>query len=156
VVKAESTAAPAAVVLERDSTGEADAERIADLVQSPQAAPNPTLYFSSGRSVTVTDGAPEQLTVRSPEGAVELAVRFTPEGPVLSFSAAALDLRSSGTMRLACGKLEVDAREGIALTTGGDVRAEADAVAIRARLGDVAIEANDDVRVDGERIRLND
>ncbi len=118
------------------------------------------------------DGAPEQLVVRSPEGLVELSVRFTKEGPVLSFSAAGSDLRSQGTVRLSCGKLEVDAREGIAVTSGGDARTEvrgghhltvggashtdADALSIRARLGDVSLEANDDVRLHGRRIFLND
>jgi hypothetical protein len=148
--------------------GAAPADLLAELVRCPA----PTVSFASGRSVTLEDGASERLVVRSAEGAVELAVRFTPEGPVLSFSAAALDLRSSGTVRLACGKLEVDAREGIAVHSAGDVRAEvrgdhhltvggashteADALAIHARLGDVAIKANDDVRIDGERVRLND
>jgi hypothetical protein len=42
------------------------------------------------------------------------------------------------------------------LTVGGVARTEADTVALCARLGDVTLEANDDVRLDGERIFLNE
>jgi uncharacterized protein (DUF2345 family) len=101
--------------------------------------------------------------VRSPTGQIELSVRFTEQGPVLSFAGAALDLVSPGAVTLDCGSLRVRARDDITLETSGDIvqnakgalRSEADDVSVRSRVGDLKLVANDDVIVEGERIRLN-
>jgi hypothetical protein len=155
---------------EQDAAAGGEARSVLEGMLQGCASPR-SAQFASGRSVTMEDGAPERLVVRSPSGLVELSIRFTPGGPVLSFASAALDLEASGALRIACAKLEVTAREGIEVKAGGSVKAEvegdhllavsgasrveADSIAMRARLGDVAIKANDDVRVDGERIFLN-
>jgi hypothetical protein len=119
--------------------------------------------FASGREVVLHGSPQDRLVVRGPTGQVELSVRFTEEGPVLSFSGAAIDLVSPGAVNLDCGSLRVRSRDGIALETNGDIvqnakgahRAEADDVSIRSRVGNLQLAANDDVIVEGERIRLN-
>jgi hypothetical protein len=119
--------------------------------------------FSSGREVVLQGATQDRLVVRSPAGQIELSVRFTEQGPVLSFSGAAIDLVSPGAVTLDCGSLRVRARDGIALETSGDIeqnakgalRGEADDVSLRSRVGDLKLAANDDVIVEGERIRLN-
>ena len=119
--------------------------------------------FASGREVVLHGSSQDRLVVRGPTGQVELSVRFTEEGPVLSFSGAAIDLVSPGAVNLDCGSLRVRARDGIALEASGDIvqnakgalRAEADDVSVRSRVGDLKLAANDDVIVEGERIRLN-
>lgn len=119
--------------------------------------------FASGREVMLHGSSHDRLVVRSPTGQVELSVTFTEEGPVLSFSSAAINLVSPGAVNLDCGSLRVRARDGIALETSGDIvqnakgalRGEADDVSLRSRVGDLKLAANDDVIVEGERIRLN-
>jgi len=151
------------------ATGEGcyELEAMLEFSAAPRSA-----SFASGRAVTLEEGGGERLVVRSPSGVVELTIRFTPEGPVLSFASAALELSTPGALRVDCAKLKLTAREGIEVTAGGSVkgdiqgnhdlivsgasRVEADSIAVKARLGDVAIKANDDVRVNGERIFLND
>ena len=77
---------------------------------------------------------------------------------------------SDGVLRLDCDRLEIQAPGGMSLRTGsleqeiaGDLRtraggvieSEAHAHRMHARRGDVALSANDDVTLDGERVRLN-
>jgi len=108
--------------------------------------PGPTLTLSTGHTATVAPNEPDRLTIRGPAGEVELSIRFTPEGPVLRFASAAIDLQSQGDIRIDCGRLEVRAREGIDLTTHGDLRQTA---------GKVEIDATDDVDIQGRRVLLN-
>ena len=127
----------------------------------------------SGRTVEVSASGPaeDRLVVRAPDGEVELAIRLTSEGPVLSVRGAQLELYASQTLRLSCDRLELESRSDARLDIGGDLRTivggarsetimgrsetEAHAAALRARRGNVEIQANDDVRIDGERIWLN-
>jgi uncharacterized protein (DUF2345 family) len=136
-------------------------ERIEALMGAPAGAS--VVDLPSGRAVTVEGGASDRITVRNPQGLVELSIRFTAEGPVLSFAAAAIDLTSEGEIRVDCERLSLRARKELTLTSGGDLREsvagraslEAHDVRIEARRGDVAVKANDDVRLDGERVLLN-
>jgi hypothetical protein len=169
----ETEAKPAepTVQLRASADGDAALARIEALAELP--AVEACAAFPSGRSVELqrAPGGMDAITVRSPQGQVELSVRFTPEGPVLRFAAAEIELDSRGPMRLACESLAVEARQGIALEAGGDVvqrahgdhrveaggalQAEGHKVDVRARRGDVTVRANDDVRIDGERVLLN-
>ena len=127
--------------------------------------------LASGRRVTVEEDEQDRLTVRGPEGEVELRVRFTATGPVLTFAAAAIDLKTPGRLDLECGRLRVRSRNGVEIEAGGDLvqniegdhilragggsQVEAHAVEIRSRAGDVRLHANDDARIEGERVLLN-
>jgi hypothetical protein len=141
------------------------------VVDGPRAQ---EVELPSGRLLTVTPGRAEEqetITVRSPTGEVEVSVRFTPDGPKLRFQAADLELDTPGRVSIRCDEYDVSARRGIVMRSGGDVRTEAegkivtvakdDAVhqarstTIRSTRGDVFIEANDDARIHGERVRLN-
>ena len=77
------------------------------------------------------------------------------------------ELRTTGALRLGCEDLSIDARGSVAicacsltrrsteperLSWAGD-RPQAHAVGIRVRLGDVALDANDNVRATGEKIQ---
>lgn len=112
-----------------------------------RAAPR-QLELRSGRRVRdESDASGEQLRITSPEGRLELEVRFNAEGPVLRFGRAAVELSSEGDVTLGARNLHLRAAE--------ELSAEGHAVRLRSRRGDVAIRANDDVRLDGERIKLN-
>jgi len=128
------------------------------------------LVLASGRRIAVDSGDRERINVTSPDGTFELAIAFTAAGPVLRLSAAALELSCSGDLRLDCENLALSARSSMAITAGnlteeiagtrtasvgGRSQLEARAVGIRARLGDVVLDANDNVRATGEKILLN-
>lgn len=75
----------------------------------------------TGRTVVMNFESRDELTVFGPSGNVELSLRFTPEGPVLSLAAARLELSSTGSVALHCEELELNARRSMRLTTGEDL-----------------------------------
>lgn len=110
----------------------------------------------SGRSVEVEEGDDgESLAVRAPDGRIELSVRLTDRGPVLSLRAARLVLEGEHAVDVECEDFRVRARNALDLSAGGDARVEGHGVLLESRRADVSLQANDDVRLDGERVLLN-
>jgi hypothetical protein len=141
------------VVIPRGGTGQPVASADGDALELP-----------SGRRISCEEEASGELvTVQGPEGGVELRVLLTEDGPVLRFDAARLELQSAGTIRAECDRFEVAARSDVVQEAGGDVSVQARGdLSTRARTtsvtstrGDVALKANDDVTLDGERVKLN-
>jgi len=97
----------------------------------------------------------EALTVEGRGGEVELQVRLTDRGPVLRLDAAAVELVSSGEMKMRSRSLSVETEEGISLRAGRDLEVSAQAASIRGRRGEVAVDANDDLVLNGARVLLN-
>jgi hypothetical protein len=116
-----------------------------------------SMSLPSGRVVECrSEGADrDAITVRGAGGAVELEVILTPAGPVLRFRAAAIELEAAGKLRLDCEDLELHARRDASVRVGGDFVTEAQTTTIRSERGDVLVEANDDVVLHGERVKLN-
>jgi hypothetical protein len=125
----------------------------------------------SGRTVALTaEGEGERLTIRAPDGALELSIRLTPDGLVLCLEAAAIQLAAASVV-VDCQRFAVHATHSAELVCDGDVReriegdrsvvvggrsrVEAHATEIEARRGNVDVKANDDVVLEGERIYLN-
>ena len=79
---------------------------------------------------------------------------------MLRFEGAGLTLRAAGDLTLEARRLTLHAEESLALSTGGDLdvtvtgdlRSTARTPTITADLGDVRVEANDNVKIDGERV----
>ena len=141
---------PSSLVVESDGV-----ERIfeaADL-RAPErvlAAP------ASGRSIALeSDVEEDRLVIRAPDGAVELTIRLTAAGPVLSLRGASLELTATESVTIECDRFAVRARGDAEVVAGGDARVEGHAAHVQARRGNVEIQANDDVVVEGERIYLN-
>jgi hypothetical protein len=115
------------------------------------------LDLPSGRSIECHDAPAggELVTIRDPAGQVELEVRLTEAGPVLRFDAAQLELRAAGRIRADCESLEIVTTGDAALHVGGDLSTRARITDITSTRGDVRVRANDDVRLNGERVKLN-
>lgn len=151
------------------SPPEDPADRLAAMAEMRPAAPSLTL--ATGHTAHVSPEEPDRLNIRGPAGEVELSIRFTPEGPVLRFASAAIDLQARGEIRVDCDRFSVRAREQIDLTTPGDLRqiaggdcvvhgdkgvtAEGGSVTVFAQSGKVEMDAKDDVDIHGRRILLN-
>ena len=111
------------------------------------------------------------MTIRSKTGEVELEICLTEKGPLLRFRAADVELEATREVKVQCEDFVVQAKKDIVQESGGDlrqriggradvkVRRKMTLAAAEARLvakrGNVEIEANDDVEVVGERIKLN-
>jgi uncharacterized protein (DUF2345 family) len=118
--------------------------------------PGDLLTTPDGRAVRLTrDGGDDALVITSPQGRVEMEIRFTAEGPVLSFSSAAVHLESPKSVSLSCDDFRVRARGEVDIAAEKTARVEGHGVEVRSRRRDVHLKANDDVRLDGERVLLN-
>nr|PZN20196.1 MAG: hypothetical protein DIU78_19700 [Pseudomonadota bacterium] len=114
------------------------------------------------------DGA--LLRIAAADGSTPLCIEFGPAGPVLRLGTG-LGIAVDGELRFDARNVEIRAQESLKLESGstlelasgadividgtGDLTASAREHRLSARLGDVRVEANDDVRLTGERIRLN-
>lgn len=119
-------------------------QRIEPLAVKTEAEPTRSsapceVGFGSGRRVSLAEDEREQIVVRSPSGQVELAIRFTEAGPVLTFEAASISMRAAGAIDLQCARFQVQAREAAELASGGTL----------------ALSAGTDVVVVGQNIWLN-
>jgi hypothetical protein len=100
-----------------------------------------------------------------------VSVRLTDQGPVLSLAGASLEIAATKTLSLSCDTLRIQAAHDAAVEVGGSLhervrgsvvreagksaRTTACEVTLEASPGGVAIRANDDVDIVGERVRLN-
>lgn len=132
-------------------------------LREPEARDATRLEFVGGQRLLVERGGQEDLlTLVASSGEVVFSVRITPTGPVLRFERG-LRIEASGALEFAGRSLALSGEEGVSITSGGDASIEvagdlsttARVQHIRARLGDVSVKANDDVRLAGERVRLN-
>jgi hypothetical protein len=102
------------------------------------------------------------VTLVAQTGEVQFSLRVTPAGPVLRFERG-LKIEASGELELAGRRVAIRGEAGVSIESGGDaaisvagdLSSSARIQNIRARLGNVNVKANDDVRLRGERIRLN-
>jgi hypothetical protein len=125
-----------------------------------------------GYALRVADSASGDsvLSLQDRDGRLLMRLTLTSDGPVLEIESRSLAITSHGPLRLDCERMEINAerdvtiraqhlrqevREDAALAAGGLITTEGLAQHHRARLGDMTLRANDDVCLDGERVRLN-
>jgi hypothetical protein len=162
-----------------DSMSSPPAARSAARIANERAAEAPKLEdlrvrpaLDSGRSLEIEspgDGT-DRLVVRGTSGEVELDVTLTADGPRLCFRSAELTLETEGKLSVRCDELDVRAQGKIyqesasldqrvagdaRVSVRGELRQRALETEIRSLRGNVEIAANDDVRLVGERVKLN-
>lgn len=106
------------------------------------------LELSGGRVIEAVqrDGT-ELVRVRGRSGKVEITIELTDAGARLIVDAADLELRASRSVTVACADFSLEA--------SGTARLAAADLSIAARVGDLALAANDAVDIEGEQILLN-
>ncbi|EYF08060.1 hypothetical protein [Chondromyces apiculatus] len=131
--------------------------------QEPQADVR-TLALAHGHALVVSgDQERNVLHLKDPSGAASLEIAIGPEGIRLMVRGAGLSLATTGALAIEAESLSLHGKNGVSVTTEGDARIEAGGLLetvgrsqhIRSARGDVRVQANDDVRLEGERIRLN-
>ncbi|MEZ4380356.1 MAG: hypothetical protein R3A79_03355 [Nannocystaceae bacterium] len=124
-------------------------------------APSP-LAELEGYALRYAD-AERRLDLHAPDGRLCVRLTLGEAGPQIEVLGASLAIRAERELTLACEQLEIDAEAGIRVRSRGDLelfadgalRTEAFEQRLVARRGDLSLEANDDVAVEGERILLN-
>ncbi|MFO0588259.1 MAG: hypothetical protein U0441_11995 [Polyangiaceae bacterium] len=135
-------------------------------------APPRMLALSGGGRVDAERdaGGVDTVHVRDRSGVCVLRIRMTDEGPVLTLAGARLEIEASRSMTLRSEELHIQAGRARLDVTGdleervagtvqrhalGDVDVRARRLRMKAMEGDAILEANDDVTLRGERVRLN-
>jgi len=94
---------------------------------------------------------------------LDIEIRFDLDGPVVTVRAPKLELSGTKDISATCETFSVDASKRIELRSQGDIvqhaageaRVDAESVDVKARLGAIRLEANDEVQALGEMILLN-
>lgn len=118
-----------------------------------------------GEQRLVVENNPQSSLLRiiGRDGTVSLAIHVTQEGPIVRLEGAAIQIEAQGELSLNAEHVSIHGRRSLSLSsdgnvgldTPGDICSDARSHKITARLGNVDIKANDDVTIDGERIRMN-
>jgi hypothetical protein len=125
------------------------------LVDERAAAREERVPLRWGKVLRVTsDEDRERVVVLNARGGVELTLELTERGARLVLDAADVELRATRAVAVACDTFTIAARTFEVEASERAVITAADA-ALTATTGDVAITANDDVKVNGERVLLN-
>lgn len=108
--------------------------------EATEAATVVLRHERSGRSVLLDlSGERGQIEIRTAGGELELSIRLTESGPVLSVSAARIELKAVEAVAVHCRRFEVEATEAARIESAGGIELKATA----------------DLRLDGERLYLN-
>jgi hypothetical protein len=105
----------------------------------------------------------DTLRLYAAGGQLTLTLSITPNGPVLEVAGAGIMIRSSGPLAIDAQHVAIRGREGVVLHSDADalvsaarrLEMTAETQQMTATLGDVRVYANDDVVLDGERVRMN-
>lgn len=129
----------------------------------PDPPPDQVITLAGDHALSIRRrGGDDEIAIVGPTGA-GVTVSVTREGITVTFGGADVRLRTPGALAIHAGEIALHGARGVAITSGGaaEIRAAGDLVTsasaqrIEARDRDVVVEANDDVRLDGERVRLN-
>lgn len=144
---------------------------VLDEIDAPLESSQVTL--TSGRRYELeTAGEKDRLTIRARGGAVILRIEVTDDGPILSFTSAAVELTSTRRLHLCADEIELETKRDLRLAVGGALtetvggdhhlrvngaeRVEASAIELQANTKSVAVRAMGKIALDGEHIGLND
>jgi len=140
-----------------------------------QEAPAPQagiqmINFPTGATLVV-DSANEELKLLDAEASTLLVITVSDKGLVLNLNALQLNIRALDEINLSGRQINIEAAEHLSLKSGGTMQqtvetdlqvdtggtsiSRAKVQKIEATLGNAEIKANDDVRLDGERVKLN-
>jgi len=120
--------------------------------------------LTTGHSISVEESESENLISLSDQnGVVQLSIVVTSEGPILKFEGSKVLVHATGALAFDAERIAIRGREGVNISSGtdasfnveGDLSIEASVNNITSTLGNVNVRANDDVKLNGERIKLN-
>jgi hypothetical protein len=131
-------------------------------IYSPPATRTIELVAEQKLHVTSHENENE-LCLTDNTGKRVLSIKITESGPILNLDTQSLTIRIQGELTLEAEHLKLHGHRALSLSSGGDLKIQAlgdvsnsgRAQRIEAQRGNVDLKANDDVTLDGLRIRLN-
>ena len=113
--------------------------------------------------LSASGATPAVLLLSSVDGTPRLQVSVQGEELVLDCLSGSIRLRSHGLMQLEAPQLALVASQALSLRSEGDLHVQAEGrldlqardMRLQAQQGDIHLIANDDVRLEGERVRTN-
>lgn len=128
------------------------------------------LRLAASRSLELSEGN-SSFVVRAPDGNVELKVRITDEGPVLCFSAAAIEIENTTSLKIDVDELELRAKKQLHIQSYGDFsqtvagnsvshcegrqEMHAGSLAVTSHRGAMCLDSTEDLSIQGERVLIN-
>jgi len=85
--------------------------------------------------------------LESAGGAMEVRIRVTAEGPVLSLRGVRLEIEAADSVALKCREFSVEARDGVSVVSGGPVRVDSQA--------EIKLRSAEQTFIDGDYVNLN-
>lgn len=128
-----------------------------------------TIALAAARTLEVGSSG-TALRLRGPDGAIELSVRITAEGPVLHFSSASIEVAETKSFKLDVEQLELRSKDMRVEVTGdvqqtvagnsvthcaGRHELQADAVTLVSHGDTMVLDATHDLAINGERVLIN-
>lgn len=144
--------------------GEPERETVALAAADGSPEETESLALAGDHQLVLVRGSGEDvLRVEGKDGRLEVEVVVTESGTRLELHGTDVRIRSAGDLSLDGETVAITGRERVSVRSEGELdleaagllRSEAHAQRIVARRGDTTIYANDDVRLDGERIKMN-
>ncbi len=112
--------------------------------QADEVESTSTHYLDHGRTLHASESL---IDIRAPSGQLELRLRMTEDGPVLTLDGVRLDITGSEHVGITCKQFVVNATESVAISSKGQALVEADE--------DLHVDSKSDVRIKGKKIYLN-
>jgi hypothetical protein len=110
----------------------------------------------AGYRVELSDeGGTEGLRIVAPGGHLCLKISLEASGPRIDVYGAELHAHAEDVVRLEGRRVEISGKDAVTLKSEGTITSEAFEHHLESTHGEVRLVANDDVALDGERIRLN-
>ncbi len=151
--------------MDNDSKGPALIGTPETLPQVIELTGNQKLVIQRTRPLpSAPSSEPEELVhLLDAEGATSLTIRLGAEGTIIELGGGPVALNVEGDLAISSRNLLLHGREGVAITSDADVHLVAGENALIqakrqeliATRGNLKASANDDVLIDGERIRMN-
>ena len=103
------------------------------------------------------------LQIVSEKGQISLSVEITSKGPVLHFEGCGLKIKSDQNLSVDAQNVHIHGRDSVVITSNKDtsiiaakdLHTYARIQNIKAALGNVNVKANDDIKLNGERVLVN-
>jgi hypothetical protein len=129
-----------------------------------------SIKFNSGNTLLI-DREKGELTLLGKSQNIQMVISMSDDSLVVNLNARQLNIHASDELNFSAKKINIDAEEQLSIKTGGDLiqrvghnsvtevkgvnKTVAQIQKMAASLGNVEIKANDDVRLDGERVLFN-
>lgn len=130
----------------------------------------PSVKFKTG-NILIIDKELGELRLLGKNQTVQLVISVNEDALVLNINALVLNINASDELNFSGKKINIDAVEQLSIKSGGNFVQQIDKDSltevgginkmiaqiqkITANLGNVELKANDDVRLNGERVKLN-